>query len=424
MDRRRIECVDSLRISPREESDIISELAQGNALPTAQTSKERRLNDRVPYLSAAGLFVQMRHPGGSVVNYLVRTRNLSPTGIAFLHGSFVYNGTSCVLALHDRNGKMVGVEGKVVRCKHVRGHVHDIGVRFGRTLDLQRFATQGQIAAAAVAAAAVPTAETSEELPRFNGNVLCAEEDANDAELLKFYLESLGVKVTIVSSGLEALEYIERQKFDAIIAAVWLPGMSGTELAEAARGAGFTNTFIALTADDRCEMRVEAMARGCTDVLTKPYSAETLVRVLTAHLPKAALSAADVKLMGSEMWSNEKMRPLITKFVARLAAEVKEIERLTSGEQTVPVELLAKLSMGIKGSAGNFGYPAISKSAQRLTDLILAQGAPADRLKAAAMDLAYLSAAATAFVEKETASTTAADGKSKKSSPGKKDKAA
>jgi len=73
------------------------------------------------------------------VNYLVRTRNLSPTGIAFLHGSFVYTGTGCVLALHDAQGKIVGVEGKVVRCQHVRGHVHDIGVRFSRPLDVKQF---------------------------------------------------------------------------------------------------------------------------------------------------------------------------------------------------------------------------------------------------------------------------------------------
>jgi CheY-like chemotaxis protein len=424
MDRRRIECVDSLRISPREENDIIAELAQGSAMPTAQTSKERRLNNRVPYLNEAGLFVQMRHPGGSVVNYLVRTRNLSPTGIAFLHGSFVYNGTACVLALHDRNGKMVGIEGKVVRCKLVRGHVHDVGVRFNRTLDLQQFASEGQIAAAAVAAAAVTTPETSEELPRFNGSVLCAEENASDAELFKFYLESLGVTVTVVSSGLEALDYIERQKFDAIVAAVWLPGMSGTELAEAARGAGFTNPFIALTADDRYEMKVEALARGCTDILTKPYSAESLVRLLSAHLSKAAPSAADVKTLASEMWSNVKMRPLITKFVSRLAAEVKEIERLTSGDQAVPVELLAKLTMGIKGSAGNFGYPTISKTAQRLTDLVLAQGTPAEHLKATAANLVHLSAAATAFLEKEAKAPAPTDPKSEKPSAAKKDKAA
>jgi CheY-like chemotaxis protein len=419
MEKRRIECVDSLRLSPREQSEIISELSQGSAVPgAAASSKERRHNGRVPYLNEAGLFVQMKHPGGSVVNYLVRTRNLSPTGIAFLHGSFVYTGTACVLALHDAQGKMVGVEGKVVRCQHVRGHVHDIGVRFGKELELNRFviAPAGDkttsVTTTAGAEDAGVSGQISEELPKFSGNVLCAEENASDAELLKFYLESLGVAVTVVSSGLEALDYLEGRKFDAVMAAVWLPGMTGPEVAEAARAAGFTKPIIALTADDRYEIKIEALARGCTELLSKPFTAEQLVRVLEAHLPRAAATpnaGPAVEPLPSEMWGNARMRPLITKFVARLAADVREIERLTKAAGAPSADLLGKLCMGLKGTAGGFGYPKISKIAQGLTELVLAEGADTgEQVRAAVVELARLSAAAAAFLDNERASSAAA----------------
>ena len=416
LDQRRIECVDSLRISPREESEIISELAQTGGISgaAAASSKDRRKNDRVPYLNQAGLFVQMKHPGGSVVNYLVRTRNLSPTGIAFLHGSFVYTGTACVLALHDKDGKMVGVDGKVVRCQHVRGHVHDIGVRFNRPLELKQFllTPADSKPSEAASAGAAGGEQTSEELPRFVGSVLCAEENASDAELLKFYLESLGVTVTLVNSGLEAFDYLEGRKFDALMVAVWLPGMSGPDLAEAARGAGFIKPIIAISADDRYEIKVEALARGCTDLLPKPYNAEQLVRVLAAHLPRAASAGAggeksEVKPLASEMWGNAKMQPLIRKFVARLSADVKEIQRLTSAVKAPSADLLGKLCMGIKGSAGSFGYPTISKVAQSLTDLVLADApAASDRqVQDAVAELLRLSEAANAFIENPKAPT-------------------
>ena len=413
-EQRRIECVDSLRISPREESEIISELAQTGGISgaAAAASKDRRKNDRVPYLNQAGLFVQMKHPGGSVVNYLVRTRNLSPTGIAFLHGSFVYTGTACVLALHDKDGKMVGVDGKVVRCQHVRGHVHDIGVRFARSLEVKQFLiTPPGAAGAADASSSGGAAQTSEELPKFSGNVLCAEENASDAELLKFYLESLGVNVTVVASGLEALDYLEGRKFDAVMTAAWLPGMTGPELAEAARAAGYTKPIIALSADDRYEIKVEALARGCTELLSKPYTAEQLVRVMAAHLPRAAAVPAPADTASpivSEMWGNTKMRPLIRKFVVRLFADVREIQRLTSSGTEPSAELLGKLCMGLKGSAGSFGYPQISKLAHRLTELVLAcdgDNAVAGDLqvKEAVAALVKLTAAARVFIEKDPA---------------------
>jgi CheY-like chemotaxis protein len=407
LEQRRIECVDSLRITPREETEIISELSQSGAVPgTSVSSKERRQNGRVPYLNQSGLFVQMKHPGGSVVNYLVRTRNLSPTGIAFLHGSFVYTGTACVLALHDKDGKMVGIDGKVVRCQHVRGHVHDIGVRFARPLELKQFLIRGE-SKGQTSSPSAGAGQTSEELPRFAGTVLCAEENASDTELLKFYLESLGLGVTVVSSGLEALDYLEGKKFDVLIVAVSLPGMSGPDLAEAARGAGFTSPIIALSADDRCETKVEALARGCTDLLAKPYTAEQLVRLLAAHLPRAAATGsgpAEVKPLASEMWGNTKMRPLIRKFVARLFADVREIQRLTFGATAAPTaspDLVGKLCMGLKGSAGSFGYPTISKVAQRLTELVLtdAAGASERQIKDAVAELVRLTAAANAFIE-------------------------
>ena len=419
---RRVACVDSLRISPHEESEILAELSQqpvgaaggaGRAMPTAATAKERRRNNRVPFLSEAGLFVQMKHPGGSVANYLVRTRNLSPTGIAFLHGSFVYTGTTCVLALHDKSGKIMGIDGRVVRCQHVRGHVHDIGVRFSAPIDLNQFLLDTNAKPGSAGADDAPGAASnpdpsagdgraSEELPKLAGHVLCAEENETDAELLKFYLESLGVTVTLVAGGLEALDYLEGRKFDAVITAVWLTGMTGVELAEAARASGFKKPIIALTADDRIETRVEALNRGCTDLLTKPYGVEQLVRVLGAHLPRAKPAGPAVEPLPSDMWCNVKMRPLIAKFVARLDGDVREIDRLTSAGPG-SVELLGKLCMGLKGSAGSFGYPKISRIAAGLTELVLIDNSLArEKVKAAVAELTKLSMAAAVFIEKES----------------------
>src|SRR3954469_14166656 len=104
----RTNCRDSLGISAREQGDILTELERRAA---SQKSSERRVDERLRYVQQALLFMQVRHPGGTISNYLVRTRNLSTTGIGFLHGTFLYTGTPCTLSLRTSKNKFVDIEG-------------------------------------------------------------------------------------------------------------------------------------------------------------------------------------------------------------------------------------------------------------------------------------------------------------------------
>ena len=45
------------------------------------------------------------------------------------HGQFVHAQTDCTIHLKTLDGKLVGARGRVVRCRHVVGRVHEIGVR-------------------------------------------------------------------------------------------------------------------------------------------------------------------------------------------------------------------------------------------------------------------------------------------------------
>src|SRR5437868_1999499 len=112
----------SLRLSEKEELEILSSLEYGHG----NSVVNQRRQNRLPYVHRASLVIQMCHSGASQLNYLLRARNLSAEGIGFLHGSFVYTGTACVVSLLNKQGKPVRIEGRVVRCKHVRKHVHEV----------------------------------------------------------------------------------------------------------------------------------------------------------------------------------------------------------------------------------------------------------------------------------------------------------
>ncbi len=356
---------DTLRISQKEQGEILAELESRSP---SRKSSERRGDERLRYVQRALLFVQVRHPGGTISNYLVRTRNLSKTGIGFLHGTFLYSGTPCTVSLRAADNKSFDVEGTVVRCSHVRGHIHDVGVRFVRPIRLRDFVPRG--------AAAGADEVISSELPRLLGKVLHIEDSADDQELLKFHLNSLGVTVESAPSGIDALEIVSSVHFDMIVSAMWLPGMSGPEIAQSLRQSGYSGPIIAMTADERDETRLEALDRGFTALLVKPYLFEDLLRLLVQYLRAAPQQGQEQRPIVSRMWSDKLMRPLITRFLGRLDGQLKQIERLIGVSGTEP--LIQKLCMDLKGSAGGYGFPQISSAAQNLLGALLKNAEPGE----------------------------------------------
>ncbi|MDX2116758.1 MAG: PilZ domain-containing protein [Planctomycetota bacterium] len=77
--------------------------------------------------------------GSSVCTALVVPRDVSDGGLSFLHGVFIYSGTHILIQLKTRDGEQMLVPGKVVRCTHVVGRVHEVGVKFDRPIDVAPF---------------------------------------------------------------------------------------------------------------------------------------------------------------------------------------------------------------------------------------------------------------------------------------------
>lgn len=83
--------------------------------------------------------MQIEHPGGSSVTIRVICRNLSRGGASVLHASFVHIGCACKVILpHLRRGP-TAIPGKIVRCQHRGGVVHELGVSFSKPIRVRDF---------------------------------------------------------------------------------------------------------------------------------------------------------------------------------------------------------------------------------------------------------------------------------------------
>ncbi len=100
--------------------------------------------------------------------------------------------------------------------------------------------------------------------------------------------------------------------------------------------------------------------------------------LLSQLLPAASPQGPGQIDLLSDLWPNQRMRPLICAFVGRMREEVAQIHRLAEAGRN---ELIfQKRCLDVKGSAGSYGYPQISDAAHALFEL--SQGsAPVEQLR-------------------------------------------
>jgi DNA-binding NtrC family response regulator len=96
-----------------------------------------------------------------------------------------------------------------------------------------------------------------------------------------------------VSSAEAAIERLQQEAFDIIVTDVGLPGMSGLDLLQHLQGLRHGIITVVMTALGTVDVAVEAMKRGATDFITKPFALSTLlsaIKVAAERVSRQALS--------------------------------------------------------------------------------------------------------------------------------------
>lgn len=111
--------------------------------------------------------------------------------------------------------------------------------------------------------------------------VLLVDDNEINREMEKELLEHYGLIVTSVSSGYEAIEIAEKEKFNVVFMDIRMKGMDGYETARMLRkGYNRFTYIISLTADVVEDVVHKVMDSGMNDVLTKPINMEQLIGLL------------------------------------------------------------------------------------------------------------------------------------------------
>ncbi len=114
------------------------------------------------------------------------------------------------------------------------------------------------------------------------------EDDRTLAELIKYNLGRDGFTVVTAGDGHTGLELIRREKPEAIIMDVMLPGMDGFELTRLLRREISTPILLLTARSDEID-KVLGLELGADDYLTKPFSMRELLARVKALLRRGEL---------------------------------------------------------------------------------------------------------------------------------------
>jgi len=109
--------------------------------------------------------------------------------------------------------------------------------------------------------------------------ILVVEDEAHLAERLRFNLEAEGHSAKITDNGEDALRRLlkEKEKFDALVLDVMLPGKDGFVVARELRAAQNYIPLLMLTARGRPEDVLKGFESGADDYLPKPFILAILI---------------------------------------------------------------------------------------------------------------------------------------------------
>ena len=218
--------------------------------------------------------------------------------------------------------------------------------------------------------------------------VLVAEDNSINRQVISEFLHLSGIHVELANNGEEALEWLQRRRFDAVLMDVHMPVMGGVEATRLIRENPHLADLpvIALTAGVTQEERENCLASGMNEFIGKPINTRELMTALVERINPGNLKNIEARRVAtsSENWSDllrdlpgfdldnvhmslgnnrDLFIHLLAAFLEEFSGESLEIpSKISAGDFPAARLMLHKL----KGVAGNIGAMELHRACQTL----------------------------------------------------------
>jgi two-component system response regulator AtoC len=177
--------------------------------------------------------------------------------------------------------------------------------------------------------------------------VLIVDDDRRVRRTLELMIERMGLESVPVGSAVEAIEQLARTHFDLVLTDLKMPGKSGIELLEEIRAVDTKLPVILITAYGTIQTAVEAMLKGASDYVLKPFDNEGLKHTIHKALEIERVRAENTFLRQQvgAAWGPEEMLALpsmgeVASFIEKVAPTASPV--LITGETGSGKEVAAR----------------------------------------------------------------------------------
>ncbi len=315
-------------------------------------ARQSFLHDRV--------YVKVRQSSGSELILKMACRNLSSGGISLLHNAYVHPGAECTVVLEHRMEGPRAIEGRVVRCIHRVGVVHEIGVQFTSPIVVADFL-------GTMSPDEVFSFETIDPQD-LEGVVLVVDALQIDFSLIQHYLKETRLRLRHARSVEEA-DTLLRDGLDVMILDLHIEDEKGADLLDRMRADGDETPVIATTIGLTPAMKPLISSLSNVRLLRKPFDEKRLLLAL-AEFMLQDLGSASMRVE-KERIDTSVPHQLVDAFKNELQSMVDEIEK---GLGDNDVHRCRVASLRIAGSAPSVGLATIGNLARQAADRLDAKG--------------------------------------------------
>lgn len=344
---------DTIRLSPREVRAILTELGSGQNFDTANTQRKARRWS----LAGRKILVTIMDQNNNRQHYVSIARDLSASGLSFLHGGFLHIDRKCLISL-----PMVGgvnpqtIPAMIVRCRHLQKHLHDVGVLFDEAIDPRLYIDFGD--------EHVFTLEQV-NIKDLQGTLLVIEDSTMFQKLVASYFAGSNLELKFADTAKTGLEMIG-QVPDMVFVDYNLPDGDGLEIIRKARSTGYDGPMVMLTADTNPGLRQRAFEAGASEMLLKPCPPSILHQATAEYL--LARRTVTIKQTSNESVSksSDMVPELVAEFVRELQEQATRITQLFDSDDGL--DELVGLCQQIMATGSGYGFDQIVHLASEALD--------------------------------------------------------
>lgn len=263
----------SAGLSHRQLDQVLNALESGK-----KSESKRRVYARWSYRNPR-IEMNIKHPGGTESTINVASRDISCQGMSLLHCSYLYPGSEVTVNLPRAGQETVEkvVYGKIARCIHLHGRLHEVGVCFDDIMDVRSLLAFSDNDDARFVIETI-------DPEKLEGCIVCLEDSALDQKLIQHYLRSTRLRIRFPENVETAVQHA-REGCQLFLADIHLAnGESGFDAIEKINAEMPSIPIVVLTSDVSKQVRERVDKLRIAGLLKKPLDATTLLRALAEYM--------------------------------------------------------------------------------------------------------------------------------------------